>query len=125
RFSLRRNIYTIPIPKAGAVSLREARPLTSGNQIIEQLDLSSDGKWLVFDSNVEGKQQIFVMPAAGGAARRVTRDEANDFGPDFSPDGRQIAFHSARNATRDIYIINSDGSEERQLTSDSEDSFSQ
>ena len=63
------------------------------------------------------------MPAAGGEARRVTRDPGDDFSPDFSPDGREIAFHSTRNATRDIYVINTDGSGERRLTSDAAQSL--
>ena len=123
RFILRRNIYTVPIPRSGSVSLRDARPVTTGNQTIENLGLSADGKWIVFDSNLEGNQDIFVMPAAGGEPRRVTRDPGGDFSPDFSPDGRQITWHSTRKGTRDVYVINADGSDERRLTSDEEQSY--
>jgi serine/threonine-protein kinase len=122
-FTLRRNIYTIPIPRSVSASLRNARQLTTGNQVIENFGISPDGKWIVFDSNIEGNQQIFVMPASGGEPRRVTRDSADNFSPEFSPDGRQIVFHSTRNATRDIYIVNLDGSGEQRLTSDSEESY--
>ncbi|MEO8202186.1 MAG: protein kinase [Gemmatimonadota bacterium] len=123
RFALRRNIYTIPVPRSGSVSLKDARPLTTGDQIIENFGISADGKWITFDSNIEGTQQIFVMPAAGGEPRRVTRDGADNFSPEFSPDGRQITFHSTRNATRDIYIVNIDGSSEQRLTTDAEESY--
>jgi len=122
RFIVRRNIYAIPIPRSGSVSIRGASSITTGNQTIENLDLSADGKWLVFDSNLEGNQDIYVMPAAGGEPRQVTRDPGDDFSPDFSPDGRQIAFHSTRGPTRDIYVINADGSGEQRLTSDAEQS---
>jgi Tol biopolymer transport system component/tRNA A-37 threonylcarbamoyl transferase component Bud32 len=123
RFILRRNIYTVPIPTSGSVSIRDARPITTGNQTIENMDVSSDGQWLAFDSNIEGNQDIFVMPAAGGEARRVTRDPGDDFSPDFSPDGREIAFHSVRTGLRQIYVINTDGSGERQLTDDANHHF--
>jgi len=123
RFILRRNIYAMPIPRAGAVSVHDARPITTQNQTIENLDLSADGRWLAFDSNLDGRQDIYVMPAAGGEPQRVTRDPGDDFAPDFSPDGREIAFFSTRHGTRDIYVINRDGSDERRLTSDPGESY--
>jgi len=123
RFILRRNIRAIPIPRTGSVSLRDTRPVTTGNQNIENLDLSTDGTTLAFDSNLEGRQAIYVMPAAGGEPRRVTRSTGDDFSPDFSPDGREIAFHSTRNPTRDIFVIRTDGSDERRLSSDIEQSY--
>ena len=116
RFVLRRNLYTLPMPRRGSASLRDARPLTTEDQTIENPDLSADGKWLVFDSNLEqGNLDIFIMPAGGGEARRITKHPANDMVPDFSPDGREIAFHSIRGGLRDIYTINADGSGEQLL----------
>jgi TolB protein len=116
RFILRRNIFAIPIPRSGTVSLRAARAITTGNQTIENMDLSADGRWLAFDTNLEGRQDIYIIPAGGGEPRRVTRDPGDDFSPDFSADGREIAFYSTRNVNRDIYVINIDGSGERRLT---------
>ncbi len=118
RFTQRRNIYSLPVPTSGSVSVRDAQPVTTGNQIIESLDISADGEWLTYDSNLEGNQDIFVMPLAGGEPRRVTRDPGDDFMPDFSPDGREITFHSTRNPTRDIYVVDVDGSAELRLTND-------
>ncbi len=123
RTIVRQNIYAIPIPATGGISVAEARPVTTGNQVIERVSLSRDGKWLTFDSNAEGNQQIFVMPSSGGEARRVTRNAGDDFAPNFSGDGSQITFHSTRNGPRDIYLINSDGSAEQQLTNDAEESM--
>jgi eukaryotic-like serine/threonine-protein kinase len=118
RFILRRNIYAIPIPHGRSVSISEARPVTTGNQIIEAMSLSADGRSLVFSSDLNGDQDIYVMPAAGGEPRRVTRDPGDELNPAFSPDDREIAFSSIRNANRDIYAINTDGSGERRVTSD-------
>ena len=123
RMIVRQNIYAIPIPSKGSVSVNDARAITTGNQQVERISLSLDGKWLVFDSNAEGNQEIFVMPAAGGASRRVTRNNADDFAPSISGDGSQIVFHTPRNGNRDIYVIDVDGSGEQRLTTDAEESF--
>ncbi|HEY8567909.1 S9 family peptidase [Microbulbifer sp.] len=54
---------------------------------------SPDGKWLAFlgDGSEDGSAQIFVMPAAGGEARQVSRLPAgvNDFV--WAPDSRRFA----------------------------------
>ena len=123
RMIVRQNIYSMPIPSRGVVSVRDARAVTTGNQQVERFALSRDGKWLAFDSNAEGNQEIFVMLAGGGEARRVTRNSADDFAPNFSGDGTQLAFHSPRAGSRDIYVINVDGTGEQRLTSDAEESF--
>ena len=123
RMIVRQNIYALPIPTTGAASMRDARPVTTGNQMVERFALSRDGKWLAFDSNLEGNQEIFVMPSGGGEARRVTRSNGDNFAPNFSGDGSQITFHSPRTGNRDIYLINSDGTGEQQLTTDTEESY--
>jgi Tol biopolymer transport system component/tRNA A-37 threonylcarbamoyl transferase component Bud32 len=123
RFSLRRNIYAIEIPRGDPVSIREARPVTTGNQVIETLDLSDDGQLLIHDSNLEGNQDIYTVPLAGGAPRRVTRDSGDDFSPDLSADGSEIVFYSTRNSSRDIYSIRSDGTGEVRLTDDPGEEF--
>jgi len=117
RLIRRRNIYRVSTPRSGSVSIREAVPVTTGNQVVESHDLSRDGRWLAFDSDVEGNSDIYLMPAAGGEPRRLTRDPGADFAPSFSPDGREVAFHSTRHGTRDLFMINADGTGEMRLTS--------
>lgn len=123
RLLLRRNLYALPIPARGAVSISIAEPLTSANQTVESASISRDGRQLVFDSNLEGRQDLYIMPASGGEPRRVTRDGFDDFSPDFSPDGREIVFHTIRTTTRDIHLIRSDGTGEVVLVDDAAESF--
>lgn len=53
---------------------------------------SPDGQWLAFLTDRGEKQQVFVVPVAGGEAFKVTasNEGVNDFR--WSPDGRAIAF---------------------------------
>jgi Tol biopolymer transport system component len=61
---------------------------------------SRDGKWLAFASDRYGNFDVYVMPVAGGEARRLTYHSANDFPYDFAPDGKTVLFGTNRN---DIY----------------------
>ncbi|MGA2383268.1 MAG: protein kinase [Gemmatimonadales bacterium] len=118
RASVRINLYWLPAPATGTVSIRSAIPVTTGNQLVVSGDLSGDGRWLTFDSNVEGTSNIYVMPAGGGEARRLTLSPGEHWSPSFSPDGREIVFYSTRFGTRDVFLINTDGTGETRLTSD-------
>jgi Tol biopolymer transport system component len=61
---------------------------------------SRDGKSLAFASDRYGNFDVFVMPATGGEAKRLTYHSANDFPYDFTPDGKSVLFGTNRN---DIY----------------------
>jgi len=116
QFSFRQNLWEIAIPETGSVSMSQARPVTVDNQIIENHGLSPDGRWLAFDSDLAGNQDIYLMPAEGGEPTRVTHDPGDDFHPDFSPDGSEIVFYSTRHGTRDVFLISRDGRNEVRLT---------
>ncbi|MCU7728358.1 amidohydrolase family protein [Actinoplanes sp. KI2] len=60
---------------------------------------------------------LWVLPASGGAARRLTGDLFDIAQPDWSPDGRTIAFQSYRTGSFDLWLIRPDGSGLRRLTS--------
>jgi Tol biopolymer transport system component len=113
------NIWSLPVPAPGGVpvSARGAVPVTTGDQIIEDLDVTRDGKWLVFDSDRGGTSDIYKMPATGGEPTQLTSDSLGKYGPAWSPDGRRIAFHIIRNGNRDIYTMNADGTGLAQRTS--------
>jgi Tol biopolymer transport system component len=59
---------------------------------------------------------LWVLPASGGPARRLTSDLFDIAQPDWSPDSATIAFQSYRDGTFNIWLIRPDGSGLRQLT---------
>jgi dipeptidyl aminopeptidase/acylaminoacyl peptidase len=66
----------------------------------------------------KGLTDLWLWPVAGGAARQLTSDKANDTQPAVSPDGRWIAFVSRRgdDTESQIYLIAVDGGEARRVT---------
>jgi Tol biopolymer transport system component len=115
-YSARANVWSMPIPSEGTVNISAATPLTSGNQIIEAMKLSPDGKWLFYDSTLHGSADIFRMPAGGGAVERLTSHPSHEFAPAVSPDGRLLAYHSFRTGTRDVFVQPLDGGRVEQVT---------
>jgi serine/threonine protein kinase/Tol biopolymer transport system component len=108
-FSRRSNLWTAPVGASGATSASSARPITSENQLVEGAVLSHDGKWLVYDSDRNGRQQLYRMPVAGGEPVQLTRDSTDHFAPYWSEDDRRIYFHFWREGSRDVGVINADG----------------
>ena len=71
-YSARANLWSLPIPSRGPVDISRATPLTSGNQIVEMMRMSPDGKWVLYDSTLHGNADIFRIPTGGGPAERLT-----------------------------------------------------
>ena len=103
------NVWAVELPLRGATSVRAAAQITSGSQIIEDLDVLAGGRWLLFDSNRSGNQDLYLMTLPDGEPFQLTDEPADDFGPAWSPDGREIAFYSMRNGARNIYVMSNDG----------------
>jgi dipeptidyl aminopeptidase/acylaminoacyl peptidase len=66
----------------------------------------------------KGFTDLWLIPTAGGPARQLTSDKANDTQPVVSPDGRWIAFVSKRgdDTENQVYVIATDGGEARRVT---------
>src|SRR5262245_44328338 len=59
---------------------------------------------------------IWVVPRAGGLARRVTSFQGTTVNPKFSPDGASIAFSAEYGGNLDVYVVRAEGGEPRRLT---------
>ena len=81
------------IYKIGIDGSNETR-LTHGEGRNDGPDYSADGQWIYFNSSRTGRMQIWRVPAAGGAAERITDSDFGDWFPHPSPDGRKVVFVS-------------------------------
>ena len=111
------NIWSLPIPTDAPVSVASATPVTAGAQVIENLSVSRDGRWLLYDSDLPGTSDIYRMAVAGGEPVRLTSDPADDFSPALSPDGTEVVFHSWRAGSRDLWVQPLDGRPVQRVTS--------
>ena len=110
------NIWKIELPKSGVISSRGALPVTDERQVIEGLDISNDGKWLVFDSDRAGVDQIFRMPLGGGSVQQITHDSSPSFKPAISPDSKEVAYHAIIKGLRRVFTIGIEGGQPRQVS---------
>jgi len=57
------------------------------------ISVSPDAKWIAYVApGPSGYQQVFRLPAKGGAPEQVTFDPSNKTHPAYSPDGTRVAF---------------------------------
>jgi Tol biopolymer transport system component len=117
KFHTLSNVWSIPVPDEGPVSIGLAEQVTFGNQMIEDVDVSADGQWIVFDSDRDGNSEIYKLRIGTDEPIRLTDDPAGDFAAFWSPDGQRVGFHSLRNGNRDIFVVGADGTDLVQITS--------
>jgi len=106
----------------GMVSTATAQPsvLTLAYQLthVDQGEpfFSPDGKKIVYETNVAGFQQVFIMNADGSGPVQITHDPVDHDSPSWSPDGKKIAFVSDNGHQEAVHIMNPDGTEEDSMT---------
>ncbi len=110
------NIWKAQLPKNGWISTRGALPVTNERQTTEAIDVSRDGRWLVFDSDRQGVMQIFRMSVDGGAVQQLTYGSNPSFKPMISPDGREVVYHTILNGLRRVFVVGMDGGKPQQVS---------
>ncbi|HEX7137469.1 MAG TPA: S41 family peptidase, partial [Vicinamibacterales bacterium] len=84
---------------------------------------SPDGRWIAFSSNRYGNNDVFVIPSAGGAPRRLTYHTGNDEVVGWSRDSQSILFRATRGdgafpTVATLYEVPVNGGPERPLPVD-------
>lgn len=116
------------------------RRLTHGRLSAHRPRWSPDSRYLVFEGWIQGdpvdrtteNENVYVISARGGEARKITEGAAADTTPCWSPDGKRIAFSRQINDVEswsgepgtfvwtgtpaDLYSVAIDGSSLRQIT---------
>lgn len=120
-----REIWTMPSTGGPATQLthgnqpsRDSRATVPDRQIAFNAcpDWSPTGREIAFVSLSNGRGQIWIMPAVGGTARRLTAEEAIYGCPTWSPDGHWLAFFSLRAGKRGgLWRISAQGGEPEYL----------
>ncbi len=89
----------------------EPRKLTSGQWKDASPAWSPDGTRIAFTSNRDDKDQLFVLPVAGGEAQQITEIESGVGEFVWSPDSSKIAFTSRiapeKEGDSDVKVITS------------------
>ncbi len=89
--TVRTNIWSYPI-RSGPTSVRGGLPVTSENAFIEGHNISSDGEWIIYNSNLRGNSNIYKKPLDGGTPIAITDSPFDEGAERWSPDGTEIAF---------------------------------
>ena len=112
KFTVAQNIWSIAIPRSGSVSIRDAVPVTTGNQVIEAHSVSPDGEWIVFGSDIRGGFDVHKQRVAGGPTQLLATISGHARSPRWSPDGTEIVFAEEPGG---VLVVPADGGTPEQL----------
>ena len=107
------DLWTVPIE--GGV----ARRLTSNLGAASSPRLSLNGELLAFTGSEEGPSEVYVMPALGGEAKRLTYQGSNAVVVGWDSDSKHIFYSSSAGLAFDPWIwkICAEGGEPQRLSS--------
>ena len=104
-----RDTLILTLPIAGGKATR----ITDGLPFDVQPRWSPDGKQIVYVTDRDGSDDVWIMDADGKNARQISRTDRTQFlSPDFTPDGKYIIV--SRNAVQygtqyNLYMYHKDG----------------
>ncbi len=105
------DLWTVPVE--GGI----ARRLTSNRGAASSPCLSPNGELLAFSGREEGPSEVYVMPALGGEAKRLTYQGSNAAVVNWDAEGEYILYSSGAGLAFDPWIwkISAEGGEPQRL----------
>ncbi len=86
-------------------------PLTAqGTRLLRRPTVSKDN--IAFEYGGD----LWVVPRAGGSARRLTSTPSEETDPHFSPDGEYLAYTATVSGNTDVYVVPTRGGDPKRLT---------
>ncbi len=98
------------------VETKEKRVLIRQEGILASPGFSTDGKKMVFVSDMYGTPQVFIRDLSSGETKRLTYAGTYNTTPVLSPKGDLIAYGCKTDGALEICVMKADGSEPRILT---------
>ncbi len=114
--TVRQNIWSYPIG-SGLMSISDGHPVTNDNAVIEAHDISPDGRWIVYCSNLRGDLDIYRRLVEGGNPTLIAAGPLHEWDPRWSPDGSEIAFHKSDGHQVAVMVIPAGGGTPLQVAS--------
>lgn len=93
-FSYDGDIFSVPVAGGQATAVLTMQGVQDSPLV------SPDGKWLAFSSDIQGNNDVYVVPASGGKAVQLTFHEAPDVPVGWSADSKYIYFETTRTSSR-------------------------
>lgn len=105
-----------------------AKPLSPSAGRVRFPSFAPDGKWVVFESDGENKDQkaysdIYRVGVDGKGTKRLTENPEGNFEPAIAPRGDAIVLLSSRDRRAELYRILPDGSDPKRLTNTPRDEW--
>ena len=111
-----REVSIVSVTGHGAGS--SVRLLTDDTALHRRPSISTDARWVAWQTNREGQgDEIYLAHSDGSEARNLTKTPGNDGHPWFSRDGSWIVFESDRTGYWEIWRLDLATGAQRQLTS--------
>jgi len=109
-----------PFSRRSAPASLHARftQVTEGRGLEQFPSLAPDGKWIVYNSNAAGADDIYLQSVTGATPINLTSDSAaGDWQPAFSPDGERIVFRSERDGGG-LFVMGRTGEAVKRITAE-------